>query len=58
MRNIHCKTLIMAVKMTNKKSETYMVGPIIWIETLKTLKNEKCTLQDLDYGEKPEKCEK
>ena len=48
----------MAVKMTKKKSETYMVGPDIWQETLKNVKNEKCTLQDLDYGEKPEKREK
>ena len=30
-----------------------MVGPRIWPETLKKVKNEKFTLQDLDYGENP-----
>jgi hypothetical protein len=25
---------------------------------LKIMENEKCTLQDLEYGEKPEKCGK
>ena len=35
-----------------------MVGPGIWQETLKKVKNEKCTLQDMEYGEKPEKCGK
>ena len=30
-------------------------SPGIWQETLKRVKNEKSTLQDLDYGEKPEK---
>ena len=29
-----------------------MVGPGIWRETLKNGKNEKCTLQDLEYGKK------
>ena len=29
-----------------------MVGPEIWRETLKIVKNDKCTLQDLAYGEK------
>ena len=31
------------------------VGPGIWRETEKNLKNEKYTLQDLDYGVKNEK---
>ena len=35
-----------------------MVGPGIWQETLKKVKNEKCTQWDMDYGEKPEKREK
>ena len=35
-----------------------MVGPGKWRETLKKVKNEKCTLQDLDYGKKTEKREK
>ena len=29
-----------------------MVGPGIWRETLKNMKNQNCTLQDLEYGEK------
>ena len=28
------------------------LGPGIWRETLKNMKNEKCTLQDLEYGNK------
>ena len=28
--------------------------PGIWQEILKNMKNENCTLQDLEYGEKPE----
>ena len=31
------------------------VGPGIWRDTLKNVKNEKCTPWDLGYGEKPEK---
>ena len=38
--------------------ETETVGPEIWREALKFVKNEKYTLQDLDYGEKNEKCGK
>ena len=33
----------------------HTVGPGKWQETVKNVKNEKCTLQDLDYGEKTEK---
>ena len=29
-----------------------MVGPGIWQETLKNMKNDKCTLQYLAYGKK------
>ena len=35
-----------------------MVGSGIWRETLKNMKNEKHILQDLDCGEKTEKCGK
>ena len=34
-----------------------MVGPGKWQETLKKVKNEKCTQWDMDYGEKPERSE-
>ena len=36
------------------KWETHTLGLEIWCETLKKLKNEKCTLQDLEYGKKNE----
>ena len=29
-----------------------MVGRGIWLETVKNVKNEKCTLYDLKYGKK------
>ena len=32
-----------------------MLGPGIWREIMKNVKNEKCTLQDLEYGKKTEK---
>ena len=35
-----------------------MVGHEIWQETLKKVQNDKHTVQDLEYGEKPEKGEK
>ena len=31
-----------------------MIGSGIWQETLKRGKNEKCSLQDLEYGQKTE----
>ena len=37
------------------KIETQTVGREIWQETLKNVKNEKYTLQDLDCDEKTEK---
>ena len=38
-----------------EKQETHFVVPGIWRETLKNVKNEKCTLQDMEYSEKTEK---
>ena len=32
-----------------------MVGTGIWRETLKNVKKDKCTLKDLEYGQKSEK---
>jgi len=32
-----------------------IVEPVIWQETVKNVKNEKCTPQDLDYGKKTDK---
>ena len=36
----------------------HTVGSGIWRETLKNEENKKCTLQDMEYGEKTEKCGK
>ena len=36
------------------KREMHTVGPGIWRETLKIMENEKCTLQNLEYGRKSE----
>ena len=41
--------------LKNMQNETHTVGPGIWRETLKNLKYEKYTMQDLDFGEKPQK---
>ena len=38
--------------------EKYLVGPGIQRETLKIVKNEKCTQKDLKYGVKIQKCGK
>ena len=39
------------VKNENRgKLVTHTVGYEIWLETLKNVKNEKCTLWDLEYG--------
>ena len=35
-----------------RKREMHTVGPGIWRETLKIMENEKCTLQNLEYGRK------
>ena len=40
------------------KIETHSISPGTCQETVKNVNNEKYTLQDLDYGEKTEKCEK
>ena len=48
----------MAIKLKNMENETHTVGPGIWQESLKNVENDKCTLQDLEYGEKIEKRDK
>ena len=40
------------------KRETHTISPKKCQEKVKNVNNEKYTLQDLDYGEKTEKCEK
>ena len=55
MRITKCRTWNKAKKKTMKNwkmRHTHTVGPRIWRETVKNMKNEKCTIQDLDYGQK------
>ena len=56
MKNSHGRTWNMA-RNTEKcgKLETHTVGPGKGRETVKNMKNEKCTLQEEDCGEKTEK---
>ena len=59
MRNTHFKTWNMARKPKKlEKCDTNNVLPGRWQETLTNVEYEKCTLQDLEYGKKPEKGEK
>ena len=51
-----CRTWIMArkVKYFENETQTLFDLEVCW-ETLKKVENEKCTLQDLEYGEKHSK---
>ena len=55
MRNTLCVLEYGKKPDQNGKRNTHILGPRIWQETMKNVKNEKCTLQDLKYGEKTEK---
>ena len=48
----------MARKLKNVENETQTLFKLNWRETLKNGENEKCTLQDPEYGEKTENHEK
>ena len=52
VRNAHCRTWSMEKKLKIMENEKHEVGPATWLETLKNVENEKCTLQYLEYGEK------
>ena len=58
MRNAHCRSWNMGINLKNVENEIKTLYPGIWPETLNILENENCTLQDLEYGQKPGKCEK
>ena len=58
MRNTQCRTWIMVRKLKNVQKETYTIRTRICEETVKNVNNEKYTLQELDFGEKTEKCGK
>ena len=50
-RNVHCRTWNMARKLKIMESEKNPLDDLIMTKLLKNLKNKKCTLKDLEYGE-------
>ena len=59
MRNTECRNWKMASNIgKRRKCEMNNVGSGLCQVTLKNVENEKCTLQDLEYGKKTEKCGK
>ena len=53
-RNVQYRTWNMARKLKIMKNETDPLYDLKNDEITKKVKNEKCTLKDLEYGEKPE----
>ena len=53
-RNVHCRTWNIARKLKIMENEKHPLDDLKNDELLKNLKNEKCTLKDLEYGEKTE----
>ena len=59
MRHKYCRTWNMAGNTEKRgKREMHTVGPGIWEDILRIVKNEQCTLYDLDSALKTEKREK
>ena len=50
-RNVHCRTWNMARKLKIMENEKQPLDPLKNDEITENVKNEKCTLQDLEYGE-------
>ena len=53
-RNVHCRTGNMARKLKIMENEKHPPDDLKNKEISKNVKNEKCTLSDLEYGEKTE----
>ena len=53
-RNVHCRTWNMARKLKIMENEKHPLDDLKMMKTIKNVKNEKCTLKDLEYGEKTE----
>jgi hypothetical protein len=53
-RNVHCRTWNMARKLKIMENEKNPLDYLKNDKSLKNVKNEKCTLKDLEYGEKTE----
>ena len=54
MRNIHRRTWNIARKLKIMETEKHTLEDLKNKEISKNVKNEKCTLSDLEYGEKTE----
>ena len=54
MRNVHCRTWNIARKLKIMETEKHTLEDLKNNEIIKNVKNEKCTLSDLEYGEKSE----
>ena len=52
--NFHCMTWNMARNRKSWKMRNIHLTTRKMTKSLKNVKNEKCTLKDLEYGEKPE----
>ena len=53
-RNVHCRTWKMARKLKIMENEKHPLDDLKKTKSLKNVKSEKCTLKDLEYGEKTE----
>ena len=53
-KNVHCRTLIMARKLKIMENEKHPHDVLKNDNIPEYMKYEKCTLQDLEYGEKTE----
>ena len=53
-RNVHCRTWNMARNLKIMENEKHPLDDIKNDEITENVKNEKCTMQDLEYGEKTE----
>ena len=53
-RNVHCRTWNMARKLIIMENEKHPLYDLKNDEITKIRENEKCTLKDLEYGEKTE----
>ena len=54
MRNVHCRTWNIARKLKIMETEKHTLEDLKNNEISKNVKNEKCTLSDLEYREKTE----
>ena len=53
-RNVHCRTWNIARKLKIMETEKHTLEDLKNNEIIKNVKSEKCTLSDLEYGEKTE----